>query len=210
MRLIRVMGSLVYQDLHVSQEFKAWSLNSKFMYYSSPLHAFLYRHFLLCVQITVYHPTYVAWQQTTVKLSKRLCRTHANVIYVMVYITIQSIPMLTVFTPFIWVDFPLHRFLTAPLWRCLLAACRLLPAPTPNQDSPEGIPIAVPDVPCSDLTPSLQDIITSFLETPHSRPLLLVHNNKSFLSMLNRSVIVDEFKDACKVCPLRQCTPVES
>ena len=106
--------------------------------------------------------------------------------------------------------FPLHRLLTAPLWRCLLAACRLLPAPTPNQDSPEDIPIAVPDVPCSDLTPSLQGIITSFLEAPHSRPLLLVHNDKSFLSMLNRSVIVDEFKYVCKVCPLRQCTPVVS
>ena len=102
---------------------------------------------------------------------------------------------------FHYVDFLLHRFLTAPLWRCFLAACSLLPVSAPDQDSAKDITLPVPDVPCSDLCSSLQDVISQFLQAPHLRPLLLVHNGRSFLSMLNRSVVVDEFKRACKVCP---------
>ena len=102
-----------------------------------------------------------------------------------------------------YVDFLLHRFLTAPLWKCLLTACSLLPISAPSQDPAEDATIPVPDVPCSDLSSSLQDIISQFVEAPRLRPLLLVHNGKSFLSMLNRSVVVEEFKRACKVCAVR-------
>lgn len=133
---------------------------------------------------------------------KLCCCTHVNFILLLRYALKQVVPMYSAHCVYAFPScgFLLHRFLAAPLWKCLLAACRLLPVSAHYQDSAKDSTVPVPDVPCSDLSTSLQDIISNFLEAPHLRPLLLVHNDKSFVSMLNRSCVVDEFKHACKVC----------
>ena len=101
----------------------------------------------------------------------------------------------------------LYRFLTAPLWKSLLDACGPPPASVsmPSQDT-----TSLPDVPCSDMSSSLQDIISNMLEAPRLRPLLLVHDDNSFLSMLNRAIIVEEIKSACKVLYVIVIAPLAS
>ena len=164
-----------------------------------------FRKILIAVQLLFLASEIFKIDSSSEAFQNLCCCTHVGFILLLilyVYALKQVIPIYSAHCvrALHRVNFLLHRFLAAPLWKCLLAACRLLPVSAPDQGSANDSTVPVPDVPCSDLSTSLQDIILNFLEAPHLRPLLLVHNDKSFVSMLNKSCVVDEFKHACKVC----------